>query len=196
MTFAYPINRSLNLRMKSSCSDFARSRLSSCLQVLICQSGLSCSGYRCSNVFILVSYCRSGCGSQVRHHFIHSTHYFLNSSHSYIIFYIHLYYPYTTVFCLQTSLDIVEVTGEVVDRTGEVHDQAGHSSEVQQHKGKGLTADRKDQGKGKRIRLKPKMNGGLGKTKSVSVEICKLDISRQPYTYIYAIKNFHITCSF
>ena len=59
----YPINvritiikdsRSLNLRMKSSCSDFARCSFSSCLQVRICQSGLSCSGYRSSNVFILL----------------------------------------------------------------------------------------------------------------------------------------------
>ena len=59
----YPINSSLNCLIKFSCSDFARSRLSSCLQVRIIQSGLSCSGYRSSNVFILVSYCGSGCGS-------------------------------------------------------------------------------------------------------------------------------------
>lgn len=100
----YFISSSLNCLIKFLCSDFARQSTSSSLQVNRCHDGLSCSGYRSSNVGsffdILVSYCGSGCGSQVRHHFIHSTHYILNSSHSYIIFYIHLYYRYNNVFCL------------------------------------------------------------------------------------------------
>ena len=97
----YPIHRSLNLRMKSSCSDFARSRLSSWLQVLTCHSGLVCSGYLSSNVFIIILY------------FIFP----------YII-------GMTTYSVCKLLLRRVKVTGEVLDRTGEVNGRAGHSSEV------------------------------------------------------------------
>ena len=46
----YCISSSLNFLIKVSCSDLARSRSSSWLQVRIIHSGLSCSGYRCSKV--------------------------------------------------------------------------------------------------------------------------------------------------